>query len=118
MNECGLKAYRSRANWGRVLPEGIGRVNEPGLGFYERLVDELLKNDIEPLLKLHHWDLPAALDDKGGWLNRDSADWFAEYGSVMYRRLDGRVKKWVTLNEQIGRAHVGTPVTNEHPVCR
>ena len=99
MKELGLKAYRFSVNWGRVLPEGIGRVNEPGLDFYERLVDELLKNDIEPLLTLHHWDLPAALDDKGGWLNRDSADWFAEYGSVMYRRLDGRVKKWVTLNE-------------------
>ncbi|HWT41383.1 MAG TPA: GH1 family beta-glucosidase [Sphingopyxis sp.] len=99
MKELGLKAYRFSVNWGRVLPEGIGRVNEPGLDFYERLVDELLKNDIEPLLTLHHWDLPAALDDKGGWLNRDSADWFADYGSVMYRRLDGRVKKWVTLNE-------------------
>src|SRR3546814_8961063 len=80
MKELGLKAYRFSVNWGRVLPEGIGRVNEPGLGFYERLVDELLKHDIEPLLTLHHWDLPAALDDKGGWLNRDSADWFAEYG--------------------------------------
>ncbi|MBK6414550.1 GH1 family beta-glucosidase [Sphingopyxis sp.] len=99
MKALGLKAYRFSVNWGRVLPEGIGRINEPGFSFYERLVDELLKHDIEPLLTLHHWDLPAALDDKGGWLNRDSADWFAEYGSVMYRRLDGRVKKWVTLNE-------------------
>ena len=99
MKELGLKAYRFSVNWGRVLPEGAGRVNEPGLDFYERLVDELLKNDIEPLLTLHHWDLPVALDDKGGWLNRDIAGWFADYGSVMYRRLDGRVKKWVTLNE-------------------
>ena len=73
-------------------PEG------PGL-LFERLVDELLANDIEPLLTLFHWDLPAALDDRGGWLNRDIADWFADYGRVMYRALDGRVKKWVTLNE-------------------
>jgi beta-glucosidase len=74
-------------------------VNQAGVDFYSRLVDELLANDIEPLVTLYHWDLPAALDDRGGWLNRDIADWFAEYGSVLYRALDGRVKKWVTLNE-------------------
>ena len=74
-------------------------MNQAGLDFYSRLVDELLANGIEPLLTLYHWDLPAALDDRGGWLNRDIADWFAEYGSVLYRALDGRVKKWVTLNE-------------------
>jgi beta-glucosidase len=99
MKELGLQAYRFSVAWGRVLPEGTGRVNEAGLGFYERLVDELLANDIEPLLTLYHWDLPAALDDRGGWLNRDIAGWFADYGEVLYRRLDGRVKKWVTLNE-------------------
>ena len=99
MKELGLQAYRFSVNWGRVLPEGIGQVNTKGLGFYDRLVDELLANGITPLLTLHHWDLPAALDDKGGWLNRDSADWFTEYASVMYKALDDRVKKWVTLNE-------------------
>ena len=99
MKELGLQAYRFSVNWGRVLPEGIGQVNTKGLGFYDRLVDELLANGITPLLTLHHWDLPAALDDKGGWLNRDSADWFTEYASVMYKALDDRVKKWGTLNE-------------------
>jgi beta-glucosidase len=99
MKELGLKAYRFSVNWGRVLPEGTGRVNEAGLDFYERLVDALLAAGIEPLLTLHHWDLPAALDDRGGWLNRDSAAWFADYAALMFRRLDGRVKKWVTLNE-------------------
>ncbi|MDB5680131.1 GH1 family beta-glucosidase [Sphingomonas bacterium] len=99
MKELDLKAYRFSAAWGRVLPEGTGRVNAAGLDFYERLVDTLLANDIEPLCTLYHWDLPAALDDRGGWLNRDSADWFADYGRVMFDRLDGRVKKWVTLNE-------------------
>ncbi|MBY8828396.1 GH1 family beta-glucosidase [Hephaestia mangrovi] len=99
MKRLGLQAYRFSVAWGRVLPEGTGRVNQAGLDFYERLVDELLANDIEPLLTLYHWDLPAALDDKGGWLNRDSADWFADYGRVLFDRLDGRVKKWVTLNE-------------------
>jgi len=99
MKALGLKAYRFSIAWGRVLPEGTGRVNQPGLDFYERLVDELLANDIEPLATLYHWDLPAALDDRGGWLNRDSADWFADYGRVLFERLDGRVRKWVTLNE-------------------
>src|SRR5690606_5934175 len=80
MRELGLQAYRFSVSWSRILPEGTGRVNQAGLDFYSRLVDELLANDIEPLLTLYHWDLPAALDDRGGWLNRDSADWFAEYG--------------------------------------
>lgn len=99
MRDLGLQAYRFSVSWSRVLPDGSGRINQPGLDFYSRLVDELLANGIEPLLTLYHWDLPAALDDRGGWLNRDCADWFADYGRVLYRALDGRVKKWVTLNE-------------------
>lgn len=99
MRDLGLQAYRFSVSWSRILPEGIGRVNQAGLDFYSRLVDELLENGIEPLLTLYHWDLPAALDDRGGWLNRDCADWFAEYGATLYRALDGRVKKWVTINE-------------------
>lgn len=99
MRDLGLQAYRFSVSWSRILPEGIGRVNQAGVDFYSQLVDELLANGIEPLLTLYHWDMPAALDDKGGWLNRDCADWFAEYGTVLYRALDGRVKKWVTLNE-------------------
>ena len=99
MKSLGLQAYRFSVAWGRVLPEGTGRVNEAGLGFYERLIDMLLEHGIEPLCTLYHWDLPAALDDRGGWLNRDSADWFADYGRLLFERFDGRVKKWVTLNE-------------------
>ena len=99
MRELGLQAYRFSVSWSRILPEGTGRVNQAGLDFYSRLVDELLANGIEPLLTLYHWDLPAALDDRGGWLNRDCADWFADYGRVLYRALDGRVKKWATINE-------------------
>ena len=76
MKSLGLQAYRFSVAWGRILPEGTGRVNEAGLAFYERLVDTCLANGIEPLCTLYHWDLPAALDDRGGWLNRDSADWF------------------------------------------
>jgi beta-glucosidase len=99
MREMGMKAYRFSIAWARVLPDGKGRVNQGGLDFYDRLVDELLNNGIEPLATLFHWDLPAALDDRGGWLNPDVADWFADYASVMYRKLDGRVKTWATLNE-------------------
>jgi beta-glucosidase len=99
MRDLGLGAYRFSVAWGRVLPEGTGRVNEKGLDFYRRLVDALLENGILPLVTLYHWDLPAALDDRGGWLNRDVADWFAEYARVMFRALDDRVQMWATLNE-------------------
>jgi beta-glucosidase len=99
MHELGLKAYRFSIAWARVLPEGIGRINQAGLDFYDRLVDALLEKGIEPLATLYHWDLPAALDDRGGWLNPDIAGWFADYGEAMFRKLDGRVKTWATLNE-------------------
>lgn len=99
MRTLGLGAYRFSISWSRILPEGTGRVNERGLDFYRRLVDELLAANIQPLVTLYHWDLPAALDDRGGWLNRDAASWFAEYAQVMYRALDDRVRMWVTLNE-------------------
>jgi beta-glucosidase len=99
MKRLGLGAYRFSIAWGRILPEGRGAVNEAGLGFYERLVDGLLAAGIQPMATLYHWDLPAALDDRGGWLNPDIADWFADYASIVYRRLDDRVKLWATLNE-------------------
>ncbi len=99
MSRLGLKAYRFSIAWARVLPAGTGQVNPAGLDFYERLVDALLKQGIQPMATLFHWDLPAALEDRGGWLNPDSARWFAEYAQVMFRRLDGRVKLWATLNE-------------------
>jgi beta-glucosidase len=99
MRSLGLQAYRFSVSWSRILPTGTGAVNKAGLDFYDRLVDALLENGIEPLLTLYHWDLPASLDDRGGWLNPDIAQWFADYAEVMFRKLDGRVKKWVTLNE-------------------
>ena len=99
MRQLGMQAYRFSVSWSRILPEGKGAVNQAGLDFYERLVDALLQSGIEPLVTLYHWDLPAALDDRGGWLNPDIAGWFADYGTVLFRRLDDRVKKWATLNE-------------------
>ena len=94
-----MQAYRFSVSWSRILPAGTGAVNGAGLDFYDRLVDALLENGIEPLVTLYHWDLPAALDDRGGWLNPEISNWFADYAEVMFRKLDGRVKKWVTLNE-------------------
>ncbi len=95
----GIRAYRFSVAWGRVLPDGRGRVNAAGIGFYDELIDGLLERGIEPMLTLYHWDLPAALDDRGGWLNPDIADWFADYATLLFRRFDGRVRKWVTINE-------------------
>jgi beta-glucosidase len=99
MRELGLTAFRFSVSWSRVLPEGRGRVNAKGLDFYARLVDALLEARIRPVVTLFHWDLPAAMDDRGGWLNPDIADWFAEYGQVLFRALDDRVEMWTTLNE-------------------
>ena len=99
MKSLGLKAYRFSIAWARVLPEGRGKVNPRGLAFYERLVDTLLEAGIRPMATLYHWDLPAALDDRGGWLNPDVADWFADYASVVYKALDDRIGLWATLNE-------------------
>jgi beta-glucosidase len=99
MRGLGMNAYRFSIAWGRVLPEGRGAVNRAGLDFYDRLVDTLLQNGIEPMVTLYHWDLPAALDDRGGWLNPDIAKWFADYAAIVFRKLDDRVKLWATLNE-------------------
>src|SRR5437016_3176467 len=98
MRSLGLKAYRFSISWSRVFPEGKGRVNQRGLDFYRGLVDALCAAGIKPVATLYHWDLPAALDDLGGWLNRDVASWFAEYAAVMFKGLEG-VELWATLNE-------------------
>jgi beta-glucosidase len=99
MQRLGLQAYRFSIAWARVLPEGRGSVNAKGLAHYDRLVDTLLAHGIAPMVTLFHWDLPAALDDRGGWLNPDIASWFADYASVLFRKLDDRVTMWATLNE-------------------
>ena len=99
MRDLGLESYRFSIAWGRVLPEGRGTVNARGLDFYGRLVDLLLERGIEPFVTLYHWDLPAALDDRGGWVNGDAAGWFADYADVVVRVLGDRVRRWATLNE-------------------
>lgn len=99
MRELGLQAYRFSIAWSRVLPEGCGQANPAGLAFYDRLVDALLEAGIQPYCTLFHWDLPQALQQRGGFVNRDIADWFADYTSLVSQRLGDRVKLWVTQNE-------------------
>src|SRR5207244_7777804 len=99
MRELGLDAFRFSIAWPRVLPEGRGRVNAAGLDFYDRLVDELLANGIQPFPTLYHWDLPQALEDAGGWPERATAEAFVEYTEAVASRLGDRVKHWITHND-------------------
>ncbi|AXL11057.1 beta-glucosidase [Microbacterium foliorum] len=98
MKDLGLQTYRFSTSWSRVRPDG-GAVNAKGVDFYERLVDELLANDILPWLTLYHWDMPQALQDVGGWTNRDTVSRFLEYAGTMHDALGDRVNVWTTLNE-------------------
>ncbi len=99
MQEIGLESYRFSISWPRILPDGRGQVKEQGLEFYSQLVDELLAAGIEPVITLNHWDLPQALQEVGGWTNRDSIDWFVDYAEVVFKALGDRVTKWITHNE-------------------
>lgn len=99
MKELSMNAYRFSLSWPRILPEGTGRINEKGLDFYDRLVDELLDKNITPYITLFHWDLPYELYTRGGWLNKDIPKWFAEYTKIVMDRLSDRVDHWITQNE-------------------
>lgn len=101
MQAVGLKAYRFSISWSRVLPQGslAGGVNEAGIAFYERLCRALRAADIEPVVTLYHWDLPAALEVMGGWLNRDTVHHFLDYARICFQRLGPYVQLWTTINE-------------------
>src|SRR6202453_4789587 len=99
MQEFGVEAYRFSGGGPRLRPEGSGAINEAGLAFYARLIDAVLPAGIEPWLCLYHWDLPQALQDKGGWTNRDCAQWFADFADVIAHRYGDRVKRFATVNE-------------------
>src|SRR3712207_3718859 len=107
MREIGLDAYRFSIAWPRVIPAGRSQVNQAGLDFYDRLVDGLLEAGIQPFATLYHWDLPQALQEEGGWANRDTAQDFADYAEVVARRLGDRVRSWITLNEPWVAAFIG-----------
>lgn len=98
--ELGLKTYRFSIAWTRIIPDGDGEENQAGIAFYHRLIDELLKNDIEPLVTMYHFDLPAALDEKGGWGNRATIDAFVRFAEILFREYGSKVKRWLTINEQ------------------
>lgn len=101
MKEQGLKTYRFSVAWTRIFPNGRGEVNQKGLEFYHNLIDELIKNDIEPMLTLYHWDLPQALQDEyGGWESRKIIDDFTNYATTLFEAFRGKVHYWVSLNEQ------------------
>ena len=99
MKELGIPALRFSVAWSRVMPEGRGAVNEKGMDFYRNLIDAALENGIEPFMTLFHWDLPAALDDRGAWLNPDISDWFADYAAKVGQALGDRVEHIMTFNE-------------------
>ncbi|MBX9876918.1 MAG: beta-glucosidase [Candidatus Obscuribacterales bacterium] len=113
MRDMGIKAYRFSISWPRVIPNGSGPVNWVGLDFYDRVVDALLVAGIEPWVTLYHWDLPQALQDKGGWTNRDVLGYFADYAACMTRRLGDRVHNWMTINEPWVISFLGNN-TGEH----
>jgi beta-glucosidase len=115
---AGLKAYRFSISWPRVLPQGVGQPDPRGLDYYARLIDALLKAGIEPWPCLFHWDLPQALQDRGGWGNRAIADWFADYAVLMAQRFGDRVTRWVMFNEPQVHAIMGHGLGEHAPGLR
>lgn len=107
LKRLGVKAYRYSVSWPRVLPDGTGQPDPRGLDYYDRLTDALLKAGVAPWLCLFHWDLPQALQQRGGWGNRAIADWFVDYAQLMARRLGDRVKDWAMFNEPQVHAVMG-----------
>jgi len=100
MAEMGFKSYRFSISWSRILPKGVGEVNPKGIEFYNNLIDECLKYQIEPIVTMFHFDMPAALDERGSWSNRESIDWFLEFSRILFENFGDRVKYWLTINEQ------------------
>ena len=113
--DAGVHDYRFSIAWPRIVPEGTGAVNERGLAFYDRLVDGLLARGIRPVPTLYHWDLPQALEDRGGWMSRDTAEALADYATVVAERLGDRVHDWITLNEMSVHTLYGYALTDHAP---
>jgi beta-glucosidase len=99
MTDIGLRSYRFSVAWSRIFPSGGGKINTPGLDFYQHLVDELLAAGIIPMITLYHWDLPQSLQDRGGWANRDTVKYYTDYAATMFDKLADRIQLWITHNE-------------------
>ncbi|MFV2046375.1 beta-glucosidase [Metabacillus litoralis] len=99
MKDLGIDYYRFSVAWPRIYPNGKGDINPKGLEYYHDFVDKLIENGIEPMCTLYHWDLPQALQDQGGWANRETIDAFVQYAETMFREFKGKIKYWITLNE-------------------
>ncbi|XP_017875874.1 myrosinase 1-like [Ceratina calcarata] len=102
LKNIGFKSYRFSVSWPRILPTGFAnQVSKDGVQYYHNLIDELLKNGIEPLMTLYHWDHPQIMEEAGGWMNEEMVDWFADYARVIYREFGSKVKKFIPINEPI-----------------
>lgn len=115
MAELGLRTYRFSIAWTRIFPRGSGQVNQAGVDFYKRLIDALLEADIQPAVTLYHWDLPQALQDKGGWAKRDIANYFQDYAGFLFETFGDVVCLWITLNEPWVVAFLGHAMGEHAP---
>ena len=107
VKKLGFKEFRFSLSWSRILPEGTGKINQKGIDFYNRIIEKCLDLEIEPWITLYHWDLPQALEDRGGWKNREIVNWFSEYVTLCSTEFGDRVKNWIVLNEPTAVAGLG-----------
>ncbi len=107
IRQLNMQVFRFSTAWTRILPQGIGSVNQKGLDFYHRVIDTCLEKGIEPWITLYHWDLPQALEDKGGWTNRDIEGWFGDYVNIVSKTYGDKVKNWMVFNEPMAFTGLG-----------
>ena len=115
MKQMNIPKSRFSIGWSRILPQGTGQVNQKGIDYYNRVIDSCLKNGVEPWVTCYHWDLPQALQDKGGWTNRDMLGWFEEYVGLCARSYGDRVKNWMVFNEPMAFTALGYLLGNHAP---
>ena len=118
LKEIGTNAYRFSLAWTRILPLGTGEINQKGIDFYNNVIDALLERGIQPVVTLFHWDLPAALQEKGGWANPECINWFKNYAEICFKNFGDRVKYWLTLNETFAFTFAAYGIGRNPPCIR